>query len=160
MSESFPTPFKTFTVEEANASLPLVRVITSDIVHLSRDLIERRHRLELLKRRGEGVSGDPYADEIAHIREEFEKDTRRLEEFIGELFDLGVELQSGPDGLVDFPSEMEGRLVYLCWKFNEPEVGYWHELDAGFAGRQLLAVGSVSGPGADGEEGLFPGGST
>jgi hypothetical protein len=50
---------------------------------------------------------------------------------------------------------MDGRLVYLCWKYDEPEVLYWHELDAGFAGRQPLTCGSVSGQEGDGDRGLF-----
>lgn len=155
MSESSLPEVKTFTVEEANATLPLVRAITADVVHLSRDLIERRHRLNLLKRSSDDTSQDPYADEITHIRDEYERDTERLKEFMKELSDLGVELKSAPDGLVDFPSDLDGRMVYLCWKFNESEVGHWHELDAGFAGRQPLTVGSISGSGEDGEEGLY-----
>jgi hypothetical protein len=137
------TEGKTFTPDEANATLPLVRAITADVVHLSRDLVERRHRLGLLNRDAASGSVDPYAEEIAQMREEYEKDTRRLQEFIQELSDLGVTLQSAPDGLVDFPSEVDGRLIYLCWKFNEPEVAHWHEVDAGYAGRQPLVVGTV-----------------
>jgi hypothetical protein len=45
----------------------------------------------------------------------------------------------GTDGLCDFYSVMDGREVFLCWRLGEPEVSYWHELDAGFAGRQPLA---------------------
>jgi len=41
-------------------------------------------------------------------------------------------------GLVDFPSRLDGREVYLCWRFGEDEIAHWHELDAGFAGRQKI----------------------
>jgi hypothetical protein len=41
-------------------------------------------------------------------------------------------------GLVDFPGEMDGRSVYLCWRLGESAVEYWHELEAGYAGRQPL----------------------
>ncbi|HUX86133.1 MAG TPA: DUF2203 family protein [Chloroflexota bacterium] len=41
-------------------------------------------------------------------------------------------------GLVDFPAERDGRVVYLCWRRGEDQIHYWHELDAGFAGRQPL----------------------
>jgi hypothetical protein len=57
---------------------------------------------------------------------------------------LGVEPKSGPEGLIDFPSLVDDRLVYLCWKLGEPEVLYWHELEAGFRGRQSLVAGSVA----------------
>jgi hypothetical protein len=56
-----------------------------------------------------------------------------------ELRQLGVEAK-GHDGLVDFPTIVDGRRAFLCWKLGEAEVSYWHELDAGFAGRQPLAV--------------------
>jgi hypothetical protein len=48
------------------------------------------------------------------------------------------------EGLVDFPSLMDGRIVYLCWRLGEPEVLHWHELKSGFAGRQSLTAGSLS----------------
>ena len=62
-----------------------------------------------------------------------------------ELRDLGVEPKNGPEGLVDFPSLLDGRVVYLCWKLDETEVAHWHEIDGGFAGRQPLTAGSVAG---------------
>ena len=57
---------------------------------------------------------------------------------------LGVEPKGAVDGLVDFPSMMDGRIVFLCWKLGEAEVTHWHELDAGFSGRQSLVAGSVA----------------
>jgi len=155
MSEASPRHGKTFTVEEANASLPLVRAITSDLVRLSRDLTERRHRLESLMRGRRASAGDPYSDELAQIQEEYEKDRLQLDEFTQELLELGVELKSAPEGLIDFPAEMDGRPVYLCWRYNEPEVLFWHELEAGFAGRQPLTVGSLSSGDHETDEGLY-----
>ena len=148
-------PSKVFTVDEANAYLPLVRAIMSDIVQLSRELAERRQRLDVITRGRDVSRGDPYSDELTQVREELDKDTRRLAEYVRELADLGVEPKSATEGLVDFPSMMDGRLVYLCWKYDEPEVLFWHELDAGFAGRQSLTVDSVSEHDADVGGGLF-----
>jgi hypothetical protein len=76
---------------------------------------------------------------------DLERDTLRLQGYVEELRDLGVEPKGAIEGLVDFPAQIDGRLVYLCWKLGEPEVLYWHEIDAGFAGRQPLTAGSVSG---------------
>lgn len=140
-------PRKIFTVESANAVLPLVKAITTDLVQLSREVIERRERLALLSAGRTKSTKDMYGDELAQIEEELDKDTERLFGFVEELRELGVEPKNGPDGLVDFPSMMDGRLVFLCWKLGEPEVLHWHELDAGFRGRQSLTVDSV----ADGE---------
>ena len=130
---------KLFTVEEANAALPLVRLIAGDIVELTRSMIERRERLQFLKQGREEIRSDIYQDELDDVERLLEADATRLRELVEELCDLGVELKSLPEGLVDFPSIRDGRLVYLCWKYDEPEVHYWHELNAGFGGRQELS---------------------
>jgi hypothetical protein len=146
---------KAFTVDAANACLPLVRVIVADMVHLSRDVMERRQRLEMLTDGRDVSPGDPYSDELSHVQQELEKDITRLEGFADELSELGVILRSPQEGLVDFPARLDGRDIHLCWKFNEPEVLYWHELDAGYAGRQPLTAGSVSAEGDGGETDLL-----
>lgn len=146
-TESFK---KLFTVEEANASLPLVKAIACDLATLSHEVIERRERLAMLSSsRRPGRTNDAYGEELAQIEEELERDTERLQEYVEELRALGVEPKNGPEGLLDFPSLLDGRVVYLCWKLGEPEVLYWHELDAGFRGRQPLYAESLS---ADGSE--------
>lgn len=137
-------PTKLFTIEEANAMLPLVRAITRDLARLSREVIDRRQRLDSLTYGRDMASGDPYDDELAQIEEELEKDARQLQTYVDELRQLGVEPKSGPEGLVDFPAIVDGRLVFLCWRLGEPEVLHWHDLEAGFAGRQPLTVGSMA----------------
>jgi hypothetical protein len=136
-------PTKLFTVEQANAALPLVRAITSDLVQLSRDVMERRERLALLSVGRSAAAKDPYSEELAQIEEELDKDSEQLQAYVDELRELGVEPKSGPEGLVDFPSLMDERIVFLCWKLGESEVTHWHALDAGFAGRQSLVAGSA-----------------
>lgn len=147
-------PRKLFTVEQANAVLPLVRSITSDLVRLSREVVERRERLALLTAGRSAPSADPYSEELAQIEEELEKDSVQLKEYVEELRALGVEPKSGPEGLIDFPSMMDGRIVFLCWKLGEGEVTYWHELEAGFRGRQSLVADTLSSrePGGPPEE--------
>lgn len=149
MSSQTYRPTKLFTVEQANASLPLVRMITKDLVNLYRDASDRRQRLDHLKSGRSLGSGDLYEEELRQIEEELEKDLVRLQEFIGELRQLGVEPKCPETGLIDFPAMVDGRLVYLCWRLGEPEVSHWHELEAGFAGRRPLtpagAAGSSSG---------------
>jgi hypothetical protein len=147
MSSEPYRPRKLFTVEQANAVLPLVRSITTDLVRLSRDVMERRERLALLTAGRNASANDPYSQELAQIEEELEKDSAQLQEYVEELRQLGVEPKSGPEGLIDFPSMLDDRLVFLCWKLGENEVTFWHELDAGFRGRQSLVAGTL----ADGE---------
>ncbi|MCR9119165.1 MAG: DUF2203 domain-containing protein [bacterium] len=133
-------PKKLYTVAEANAALPLIKAIAGDLVALSRTMLERRERLELLKDGRNFSDGDPYDEELVEVEADLEADAKRLRDYADELGELGVELKGLPDGLVDFPCEMDGRIVYLCWKFGEPEVSHWHELDGGFRGRQPLPV--------------------
>ena len=134
-----------FTVEQANAMLPLVRAITSDLVQLYRDVSERRQRLRRLFGGRNRELGDPYTDELVQIQEELDKDVQRLEGYMDELRELKVELKSPVDGLIDFPSWMDGQPIYLCWQLGEPEVLHWHPKDSGFAERQSLPMTVCSG---------------
>jgi hypothetical protein len=134
---------KFFTVESANKMLPLVRSIAGDIVQKFRELGELRERLELLQgTRAKGLTA-AHREEVEEVEREFERAKDNVAELVEELGELGVELK-GPDGLVDFPAIMDGREVYLCWKLDEPGVMFWHERDAGFAGRQQLTAESGS----------------
>jgi hypothetical protein len=140
---------KLFTVEEANQRLPLVRAIVGDIVELYRDVHERRDRLvKIRERRGDDDSGPGalYDEELSQIETDLEKDIARLGGFVEELRELSVELKDPNIGLIDFRSLMDGREVYLCWKHGEDEIAYWHELAAGFSGRQSLLERSVPNP--------------
>lgn len=142
MTDNSKTNRKYFTVERANAMLPLVRAIVKDLAELSRDVIDRRDRLAHLLAGRNGQSTDVYSEELVQIEEELEKDGRRLRDYVEELTKLGLEPKNGQEGLVDFPTLIDGREAYLCWKLDEPEILYWHDLDAGFAGRQHLTAGA------------------
>jgi len=138
-------PERLFTIDQANATLPLVRAITGDLANLAKDVVERRHRLALLTSGRDLKAGDPYSDELAQMETDLERDAIRLQGYVDELRELGVEPKGAVEGLVDFPCMVEGKLVLLCWKLGEAEILYWHDLDSGFSGRQPLTAGSVSG---------------
>jgi hypothetical protein len=151
-------PKELFTIEESNQALPLVRAIVADIVRKYGEIAERKERLSQIQR-SRGAKGrsanDPYSEEVAQVEADLEKEIAVLQGYIGELEELGVELKDVSRGLVDFRSLMDGREVYLCWLLGEDEVTHWHELDAGFAGRQSLLAGSASGD--DGNDDLGSG---
>lgn len=142
-SGAAPRQKKFFSVEQANRMLPLVRPIVSDIARQWERVCELESRLAALARRGgtakrSGPEGlEIYDEEVASSQGELAGEQAQLRTYIEELERLGVELKS-PDGLCDFPSERDGREVYLCWRLGEPEVGHWHELRDGVAGRQPL----------------------
>lgn len=127
-----------FSVDEANNALPLVRAIVQDITQLAHDLLERRERLARMKPGDRLRLSDAHDEELQQVQAELERGQEKMEEFVRELAQLGVELKDYFTGLIDFPSLMNGRPVYLCWRLGEPEVAHWHELDAGFAGRHKL----------------------
>lgn len=149
MADSPYEPEKIFTAEEANATLPLIRAIVRDLVDLSREVIERRERLALLRGSRDPEISDPYSEELAQIEDELDKDGRRLQEYVEELRQLGVEPKNSVEGIVDFPTMLDDRLVFLCWKLDEPELLFWHELDAGFQGRQPLTAASLADDGSE-----------
>jgi hypothetical protein len=139
MAARKPVPGKKyFTVAEANATLPLVRAIARDVTELARDLRERHERLSRVRANDRFSLSDAHQEEIAQAQAEFERGQERMQEYERELRQLGVELKDYFTGLIDFPCWMNGREVYLCWRLGEPEVAHWHELEAGFAGRQKL----------------------
>lgn len=121
--------------------LPLVRAIVSDIVALAGDLTQRNDRLSMLQV-SDAEDGDPYSEEVLQMQREIEVDMDRLQEYVDELSELGVELKSATEGLVDFRSHIDHRDVYLCWKLGEDEVAHWHSLTTGFEGRQSLLEGA------------------
>src|SRR5262245_28418860 len=130
---------KHFTVESANRTLPLVRSIVADIVAKFRELHDLHGRLEVLQGSRRDALTTAHREEVEEVERDFAKKKDELQVVIDELQGLGVQLK-GPDGLVDFPAMLDGREVYLCWKLGEPEVLFWHELEAGFQGRQQLTA--------------------
>jgi hypothetical protein len=143
MSKSKPRRGKKYyTAAEANVALPLVRAIVRDISELASELRERYERLSA-SRPERGAMSDLHREEWQHVEEEFERGQERLRDYQQELEKLGILLKDPYSGLVDFPCWMDGHEVYLCWRLGEPEVAHWHEIDAGFAGRQKLLAGAA-----------------
>jgi len=131
---------KYYSVTEANAALPLVRAIVRDVTTLAKSLRERHERLAHLGPRERDTLDVPHREEVDKILAELERGQDQMREYVQELARLGIELKDYFIGLIDFPCWMDGHEVYLCWKQGEPEVGHWHEIDAGFSGRRKLMV--------------------
>ena len=88
---------------------------------------------------GDKASGNGHGSrEALGAQSEAERLVQAIQSRIDRLAEMGVEVKGIDEGLVDFPSEREGRVVYLCWRVGEPDILYWHDLDAGFRGRQPL----------------------
>ena len=126
---------KTFTLEEANRTLPLVSKIVDDLVRGHRSWEDKVREFELAT-----VGSSPERpDAMAELLQiEAQRLAVEIEGYIAELAELGVACKSMDTGLVDFPGLRDGKRVYYCWMLGEPKVQYWHELDAGFVGRQKI----------------------
>lgn len=128
----------TFTVDQANRTLPLVSRIVRDIVTLYPRWRERVSEIEI---RAASARLDQPDLRGAQLEREVQDLAAEIDGCIREVRALGVEYRLPLDaGLVDFPGELEGRRIYLCWRLGEQAVEYWHEIDTGFAGRQPLAA--------------------
>jgi hypothetical protein len=127
---------KIFTLDEALALLPAVRTMLLEIQQRKHDLEERSARLDglLASTTGNGH----HATDVAAMRLEMQTRANDLQRLMGELDATGVVLKGIDEGLLDFPSMREGRVVYLCWKMGEDTIAWWHETNTGFSGRQPL----------------------
>lgn len=132
MADPVQDDVRYFSLEEANRMLPLVRRIVEDIAEQWRDLeplIARWQALDAEERRDPG---------LADTRTAIETRTEALEALVAELQELGCHFKGFQEGLVDWHTLYAGRPVFLCWKLGEPEIAWWHQVDAGFAGRQPI----------------------
>lgn len=124
---------KLFTVEEANSLLPSVRPIVRSIQRSHRRLVKFQ---TAARQAAEGAEsgGGGFQDGPRYARLLVELSTSA-----GQLESLGIQLKDYHQGLIDFPSMRDGRVVLLCWKADEgDQVEWWHDVEAGFAGRQPL----------------------
>jgi hypothetical protein len=131
---------KLFTLDQANATLPLVRKIVADVVREHAVWREKILELDLAASTSHADGGRGDAD---RLEREVQARAREISGFQRELDALGIELKDPRLGLVDFPSEAGGRRILLCWRLGEPEIQFWHEVDGGYAGRQPLEASLV-----------------
>jgi hypothetical protein len=129
-----------FTPEEANEALAEVRPLVERMVALRREHVAALARQEELDGRIRGNGGGIPPAELADTAAEVDREARALARVIDELVERGVEVKDIDVGLVDFPALRLGETVLLCWKLGEDEIGYWHTVDGGFAGRRALPL--------------------
>ena len=133
-----------FTLHDANRALVLVKRILADVTEDYARLVDLQEIIDAAQLGDIGRQARRAQEDILIVAE-------RLQHCAEEIEQIGVELKDWSVGVVDFPCAAGGRLVHLCWRLGEPEVAYWHEVDAGFAERRpihvLLKMGhSPTGP--------------
>lgn len=133
-----------FTLPEANATLPLVRRIVADITSVYptwRDLVAKYELVAAQARPEWGES----AVQVS-LRADIEAAARDIAGYLSELEQVGCVFKGFDQGLVDFYGQLDGRDIFWCWRVGEEKIEYWHELEAGFAGRQSVDVALTSRP--------------
>ena len=120
-----------FTVEEARQLLPSLKELMGQVMVISHRLEEYRDVVQELADSASSNTGGPEGTAYLDI-------VISLQSCLTQLQETGCVLKSLQDGLVDFPHLKEGREIYLCWKYGEEDIRFWHEVDEGFAGRTPL----------------------
>ena len=121
-------PKRRFSLAQANSALPLVRRIVGDIVRTHGTVLKLQADIER--------AAD--AKDQAAVQTRLDESVTKLEDYVDELSEVGCELKDYQVGLIDFVGRHESRDVYLCWKLGEERVAHWHEISAGYAGRQPI----------------------
>jgi hypothetical protein len=134
-------PPRYFSPDEANELLPQVRVAAETLVEHRRAMIEATSKRAELATRIAGNGGDFDPQEPRELEEELEREAEAVARAVASLEELGVQVKDLDRGLVDFPAlRSSGEEVLLCWEVGEDEVGFWHGLEEGFAGRKPLPL--------------------
>lgn len=135
---------KRFSLEEANAMLPLVRSIASDICQVFRSVIGRRADLHRIVRKGTLSSGPQYDDELAESRADLQEEYDQIWKYREEIESLGVVLRQPEEGHVEFPTMLLGREAFFSWHLDEESIRYWRSADAPAASRKPLAEADLA----------------
>lgn len=117
-----------YTRDGANAALPELRERLARI----------RDSRQTMLRAAERVKAAVAADGGGHAGTDLWNASATLKAEIEWLAEQNILLRDPETGLIDFPSELDGRPVFLCWRLGEDEVGHWHDVEAGFLGRKPL----------------------
>ena len=125
-----------FTLEEAERTLPLLRRILTDLKTEYRTWQEALGDYELLS--GGSRAEDSENEELLVARRGVTDSADRISAYLGEIEAIGCLFKGFDAGLVDFYTLREDRLVFLCWRVDEEHINYWHEIEAGYAGRQPI----------------------
>lgn len=132
-------PSKLFTVSEANELLEHVRPLVEQLQLFQKSILKLSRQIDTNQDKISAGNGYP-VKELQHSVEDLSEEQRRLikrfDAGLVDLEELGAVLKDLGQGLVDFYSLRGDEMVFLCWRLGEPEVGFWHSLDTGFASRQ------------------------
>ena len=121
---------KHYTRDEARALLPQIRLWLQQISEARQRLAEQDQRLSSLLSCGQDVGGETV--------NQWAKTFAEIKETLGEFQKRAIQIKDFDRGLIDFPSILGGKEVFLCWEQEEEDIEFWHDLHSGYAGRERL----------------------
>ncbi len=120
-----------FTLKEANTALEIIRPLMEEIQSIRNNIIAHQPEAWPAIEKSAGNGGNPT---LSKLVEDFD----RLDKLLHKILDTGAQVKDINTGLLDFPALRNGQEVYLCWKYREDQIAFWHAIDAGFAGRRPI----------------------
>jgi hypothetical protein len=121
-----------FTLQQANEALASIRPLMEEVQSIRQEILKYQPEIWSVMEKSAGNGGNPTLSRMV-------KTFDRLDELIHKVQDAGALIKDINIGLLDFPALRNGREVYLCWKYGEGDIEFWHEIEDGFAGRQTIA---------------------
>ena len=130
---------RTFTLDEAHSLLPVLESLLRTAIAGKKIMEDVEAEMQALNHRI-FLNGGTHVDIVATARRKAEraKAEQRAKDAIAEIDSIGVQVKDLDIGLLDFPCEVDGRVVLLCWKMGEHTITHWHSTDEGFAGRKPI----------------------
>jgi hypothetical protein len=129
---------RVFTLEEANAALSELRPIVERMVQHRRDLTAAQTRQVELVTRIAGNGGDMVPSDLHDLAETIQREADAISDCAEQINQVGAQVKSLEEGLLDFPAKRGEEDVLLCWKLGEDEIRFWHGTDEGFSARKRL----------------------
>ena len=124
---------RVFTLHEARGLLPTLRNLLARVSKERDSLVDMRPEIDCAREKAVQNGGTPLGPAYLKHMLAFTSAVQKIQS-------LGVHVKDFKTGLVDFPYERDGRIVFLCWRPDEDEIGWWHEIESGFAGRRPLGT--------------------
>lgn len=130
---------RTFTLDEAQTLLPVLESLLRTAVSAKKLIDEVVAEHQALTQRI-FINGGTHVNivPIARRKAESAKAEQRAKDALAEIDSIGVQVKDLDIGLLDFPCEVEGQTILLCWKLGENSITHWHGTDEGFAGRKPI----------------------
>jgi len=130
---------RTFTLDEAQTLLPVLESLLRNAISGKKLVEQFEAEMQLLQHRI-FLAGGTFVDIVSLARRKAErvKAEQRAKDALAEIDSIGVQVKDLEVGLLDFPCEVEGRIVLLCWKLGERSISHWHGTDEGFSARKPI----------------------